>query len=224
MDKIQLFSFLDGSLTLHGLSLTPDALKKLSWHLECRQVTIASVFIQIAWPWRARGSLRVRVAGLSIALFTRSIPQPISPEAKKQQELRTAQRSNDPKLAAVDRLLLMHPARLSLPWNFGILLRAVLVQSTSTVMASQHYKAFLELKVLSKNLLGSRRQAGLAQCDAPAFQYPAERGPQCASQLVQPLRVFSSHCVGKCHGALFQQRMHEGDSTDQGQLDHIPER
>jgi hypothetical protein len=31
--------------------------------------------------------------------------QPISPEAKKQQELRTAQRSNDPKLAAVDRLL-----------------------------------------------------------------------------------------------------------------------
>ena len=55
----------------------------------------------------------------------------------------------------------MHPARLSLPWNFGILLRAVLVQSTSTVMASQHYKAFLELKVLSKNLLGSRRQASI---------------------------------------------------------------
>ena len=48
-------------------------------------------------------------------------------------------------------------------------------------------------------------------------------GSQCASQLVQPVRVFSSHCVGKGHGALLQQRMHEGKSTDQGQLDHIPE-
>ena len=39
------------------------------------------------------------------------------------------------------------------PWNLGLLLREILVQSTSTVMASQDYQASLELKGLSLSFL-----------------------------------------------------------------------
>ena len=49
------------------------------------------------------------------------------------------------------------------PWNFGLLLREVLVQSTSTVMASQDFQASLEFKGLSLNFL--------APADRQAFQF-----------------------------------------------------